>query len=40
MGTHVAQKDYKESVEEAKHFMVMMYEKMVQMDSDDIINMN
>lgn len=30
--TQVAQKDYKESVEEAKHFMVMMHRKMAQMD--------
>ena len=42
MGVHITQKHQQESNEEAKHFMEMMHEKVVQIqiDPDDVINMD
>ena len=39
-GTHVALKNHKNAEEEAAHFMMMMHQKMAQMDPDDVINMD
>jgi len=40
IGTHVAQKNHKDAEEEAANFMMMMRQKVVQMDPDDVINMD
>ena len=40
IGTHVVQKNHKEAEEEVIHFIMMMYEKVVWMDPEDIINMD
>ncbi len=40
IGTHVAQKNHKDTEDDALHFMAMMREKVAEMDPDDIINMD
>ena len=40
VGTHVAQRNHKDAEEEATQFMMMMHQKMAQMDPDDVINMD
>jgi hypothetical protein len=40
IGTHVAQKNFKDAEEDALHFIAMMREKVALMDPDNIINMD
>jgi hypothetical protein len=40
IGTHVAQKNYKDTEEDALQFIVMMREKVALMDPDDVLNMD
>ena len=40
IGTHVAQKNFKDAEEDALHFIAMMREKVALMDPDNVINMD
>ncbi len=40
IGTHVAQKNHKNTEEDARHFMSYMRQKVASMDPDDVINMD
>ncbi len=40
IGTHVAQKNFKDAEEDALHFIAMMHEKVALMDPDNVINMD